>query len=291
MKMKVVPNQQLLRAIQCPICHSAMSLRAGMDGTAASLVCSGVKCHCYDMAASGYVNLALSGHSNGGDSKDAVRARREFLNLGYYAPAADALAETVRRYTDPKEGIVIDAGCGEGYYSERLAKDGYSVAGVDVSRPAVDSAAKRFARGGIEQGFFGVASVYELPFADESASAVINVFAPCAEREFVRVLRPNGILAVMLAGPEHLMGLKKAMYDQVRKNDTRADLPLELTKIDEVRVCFEACVEGSEAVQNLFAMTPYYWRTSQEDGEKLKKLSCLTTTVDMVIAVYQKKPR
>lgn len=289
--MKVVPNQQILQAIRCPICHSAMSLSMGKDGTAVSLLCVGAKRHCYDMAASGYVNLALPGRTDGGDSKEAVRARREFLNLGYYAPAADALAETVCQYANAKEGIIIDAGCGEGYYSERLAGKGYSVAGVDLSRPAVDSAAKRFSRGGREHGFFGVASVYELPFADESASAVVNVFAPCAEREFIRVLRPNGILAVMYAGPEHLMGLKRAMYDRVHENDTRADLPSELTKIEERRICFEVCVEGGEAVQNLFSMTPYYWKTSKEDGEKLKKLSNLTTTVDMVISVYQKMPR
>ena len=287
--MKVVPNKQLLQVLRCPICSASMSLKRGSDGNAQSLLCEGMKRHCYDLASSGYVNLALPGKTDGGDSKEAVRARRDFLNLGYYAPAADALSEAVLRYANEKSGVVIDAGCGEGYYSERLAGKGFSVAGVDLSRPAVDSAAKRFSKEGRAEGFFGVASVYELPFADESASAVVNVFAPCAEREFARVLKPSGILAVMYAGPEHLMGLKQAIYEQVHENDGRADLPCEMEKIDEIRVRFDICVEGSEALSNLFAMTPYYWRTSREDGEKLKSLSSLATTVDMIIAIYQKR--
>ena len=286
--MKIVPNQMILDAIRCPICQSAMSLKNGADGTAASLLCQGAKRHCYDIAASGYVNLAAPGHTDGGDSKDAVRARREFLNLGYYAPAAKALADTVERYVDPNDGIVIDAGCGEGYYSEHLSERGFSVAGIDLSRPAVDSAAKRFSRKEKPYGFFGVASVYDLPFANESASAIVNVFAPCAEKEFARALRTGGILAVMHAGPEHLMGLKKAIYENVHENDERADLPSEMCKLEELRVRFEICVEGTEALGNLFAMTPYYWKTSKEDGDKLKNLTSLTTSVDMVISVYQK---
>ena len=41
-------------------------------------------------------------------------------------------------------------------------------------------------------------------------------------------------------------------------------------------------------IQNLFAMTPYYWRTSPADAEKLRGLSELTTEVDMILSVYRK---
>ncbi|MBR2353820.1 MAG: methyltransferase domain-containing protein [Clostridia bacterium] len=286
--MKIIPNHQILDALRCPLCHSAMSLDM-KEGGGASLVCAGARRHCYDMASSGYVNMAMPGRTDGGDSKEAVRARRDFLSLEYYAPAAKALANTVREFSKP--GLVIDAGCGEGYYSAHMAELGYSVAGIDLSRPAVDCAAKRFSRMGLKEGFFGVGSVYSLPFADGSASALVNVFAPCSEEEFSRVLRSDGILSVMYAGPEHLMGLKRAIYDQVHENDGRADLPHELKKVDERRIFFEIQVEGRDALQNLFAMTPYYWKTSKEDGEKLQKLTSLTTTVDMIIGVYQKKSK
>ena len=288
--MRLLPDKRILDALRCPLCQGKMTLESSMDGKSASLYCvGGPKRHCYDMASSGYVNLMRPGHGDGGDSKEAVKARKDFLSLGYYAPAADALCNLVGRYAKNKEGLLIDAGCGEGYYTSRLAGAGFSVVGVDLSRPAVDSAAKRLSAEQIKNGLFGVASVYELPVLDGSAEAVVNVFAPCAEEEFMRALRPGGILAVMYAGPEHLMGLKRAIYENIYENDGRADLPRQMRLLDEERVRFEISVEGNAAVQNLFAMTPYYWKTSRRDGEKLKTLDSLTTTVDMVIGIYQKE--
>ena len=228
------------------------------------------------------------GHAGGGDSKQAVRARTEFLNQGYYAPAAEALATALKDYGVPHNGLVIDAGCGEGYYSTFLGQQGYSVAGVDLSKFAVDAAAKRSARQGIMDSFFGVASVYSLPFSNESASAVVNSFAPCVEEEYLRVLKQGGILAVMYAGPRHLMGLKQALYTQTKENDGRDDLPKGMHLLEERRVQFEISVQGQASIQNLFAMTPYYWKTSPADSEKLTKVQELTTTVDMMIALYQK---
>ncbi len=287
--MRILPNSVLLEALRCPLCKSRMDLNLSNEGKSVSLCCRGQRRHCYDLASSGYVNLMPPGHTEGGDSKEAIRARKDFLSRDYYAPAAKALAEAVADHARSDRGILVDAGCGEGYYTARLARQGFSTAGIDLSKPGVDSTAKRFSAEGILAGFFGVASVYELPFADESASAVVNVFAPCAEEEFERVLIPGGILAVMYAGPRHLMGLKRAMYETIHENEGRADLPKHLVQIDERSVRFDICVKGAEAVQNLFAMTPYYWKTSRQDAEKLKQLTELTTTVDMRIAVYQKQ--
>lgn len=288
--MKIIPNQILLDALQCPICKSKMYLQEPLcEGGSTSLCCFGAKKHCYDLASSGYVNLMPSGHTAAGDSKQAVRARSNFLNKGYYSPAAEALCHTVCCYKNPEDGIVIDAGCGEGYYTAFLAKKGFSVAGIDLSRSAVEAGAKRFARNEIQHALFGVSSVFSLPFADEAASAVVNIFAPCVEEEYLRVLKNDGILIVMYAGPEHLMGLKRAIYDTVNENDSRADLPQKMKLLSEERIRFEITVHGNENLQNLFAMTPYYWRTSPSDCQKLAALEELNTTVDMMIAVYQKK--
>ena len=229
------------------------------------------------------------GHANGGDSKSAVRARTEFLNLDLYRPAAEALREAVCRYVQPSDGILIDAGCGEGYYTAMLAEKNFATAGVDLSRFAVEATAKRMYVGGIPYAFCGVASVFEMPFDNACAAAVINVFAPCAEAEFSRVLKQGGILAVMYAGPDHLMGLKKVLYDHTKTNDGRADLPTKLSLLEEIRIRFDITVRGTQNLQNLFAMTPYYWKTSVTDAEKLKEIQELTTPVDMILAIYQKK--
>lgn len=235
------------------------------------------------------MNLMPPGHTDGGDAKQAVRARRDFLNLDLYRPAAEALCDAVCRFVEPKGSRLIDAGCGEGYYTVKLAENGYSVAGVDLSRAAADLAARKAAREGLPYAFFSVSSVFALPFLDQSADVVVNVFAPCAEGEFSRVLRSGGILAVMYAGPTHLMGLKQALYAQTKENDGRADLPTGMKQLEETRICFDITVSGQENLQNLFAMTPYYWKTSPADGEKLKQLDTLNTPIDMIVAIYQKQ--
>ena len=40
-------------------------------------------------------------------------------------------------------------------------------------------------------------------------------------------------------------------------------------------------------IMSLFAMTPYYWRTSPEDAEKLSAINELSTEVDIIISVYK----
>ena len=85
-----------------------------------------------------------------------------------------------------------------------------------------------------------------------------------------------------------MLGLKEAIYETARVNDGRADLPTDMTLVEEIRVKYSVTLDSSEKIINLFAMTPYYWKTSVSDAEKLKELDRLTTGVDIVIAVYRK---
>ncbi len=278
--MRLLSDEKIIDILRCPVCGEAMAVRG------ASLVCAGGRRHCYDIASSGYVNLCSPAHSGGGDSKQAVRARSAFLDLGYYRPVADALADVCVRHA-PKGGVLIDAGCGEGYYSQALAKKGFSVFGADLSKFAVDAASKRLGREQMENFFFATASVFELPVADSSADVITNVFAPCAEAEYARVLKSDGILAVVWAGERHLWGLKSAIYESAHANTQRADLPSNMTKLDEMRVSYSIELGSNDQILSLFAMTPYYWRTSVSDVEKLRGLDSLTTEVDIIISVYK----
>ncbi len=285
----LLPDERTVHRLRCPLCQSQMTVQLPANGQGSvRLTCTGARAHSYDFSSSGHVNLLQAAQSGGGDSKQAVRARSEFLNLELYRPVADALCDTLCRYLPDKNRLVIDAGCGEGYYTARIAAEGFSVAGADLSKFAVEAAARRAARQGISHGLFAAASVFSLPFVDSAADAVVNVFAPCAETEFSRVLAPNGILVVVYAGREHLMGLKQALYETTKENDGRADLPQGLTLVEERQIRYDVTVCGRENLQNLFAMTPYYWRTSPADSEKLTLIDELTTPVDVMIAVYRK---
>jgi 23S rRNA (guanine745-N1)-methyltransferase len=129
---------------------------------------------------------------------------------------------------------------------------------------------------------------FSLPVVDESFDALINLFAPCAESEFLRVLKPMGNLLVVGAGERHLFGLKEILYENPYLNPGRADLPTDMQQIDCRRLTYRIEVEGREQIEALFSMTPYYWRTSEADRTKLKILDRLETEVDFDIFLYRK---
>ena len=147
-------NPRLTDTLRCPVCGAPMSVTAEGRGLACAATLTSRnpkgKTHLFDGGAGGYVNLAPH-HSGGGDSKEAVRARSAFLRSGYYTPAAEAIASLVGEIT-PKDGLVLDAGCGEGYYSGRIAAEGYPVLGVDLSKFATDTAAKAARRERMNRG-------------------------------------------------------------------------------------------------------------------------------------------
>lgn len=284
--MLTFEDKRLEDILSCPICRAKMKV---MREPSATLYCNGARKHSYDFSSAGYVNLSAPGQSGGGDSKQAVKARSDFLELGYYKPIRDRLCGVLEKhFTASNETVVIDAGCGEGYYSTAIAQRGFSVAGFDISKFAAEAASKRVKRGQISNALFGVASVFELPVSEESADCIVNVFAPCAEKEYTRVLKNGGILVVVCAGTDHLLGLKGAIYKDIHRNEERADMPTELKKIASDRLTYDITVNGTDNIKNLFAMTPYYWKTSPDDVKKLDDLKELSTTIDINFEVFQK---
>ncbi len=279
--MRQLSDIGIINILRCPKCGASMCVEG------ISIKCLGARTHCYDISSSGYVNFCPPDKSHGGDSKAAVRARSTFLNMGHYAPVAKAIANICSEYAD-EGGVVLDAGCGEGYYSQFICRDGMSVFGVDMSKFATDAASKRLAKNDSESFFFATASVFDVPAKDNSFDAVVNIFAPCAQEEFCRVLKNEGVLVVAWAGERHLWGLKEVLYADAHINTERADMPQAMQEIRRERMNYSIKLCGQEQIMSLFSMTPYYWRTSEADARKLEKLEELNTEVDIVISVYKK---
>ena len=269
--------------LRCPVCGERMFLTDEK-----SLFCSGARRHCYDISSKGHVNLAI-GHKGGGDPKEAVRARSEFLRKGYYLPFAEAVCEAMAEFLAPTATTVIDAGCGEGYYTEKIAERcSVNAIGFDLSKAAVESAASRAKRNERADLFYAVAGIFSMPLADGCADGVVNLFAPCAEEEFIRVLKKGGILLVAGAGEEHLYGLKKRLYDTPYKNEKRNDMPREMKRLRHISVKYDVEISDENDKQALFSMTPYYYRTSKENAERLLG-SPLVTEVEFDIDLYVKE--
>ena len=269
-----------LFCFKCPDCGADVTLNNN------SLVCTGVRRHCFDISADGYVNLI---HTSGnGDSKEAVSARKIFLDSGYYEPLRIEIEKIVDRYSS-NFGIIADMGCGDGYYSVQLAKrEGICVFGCDLSKFAVKAAAKRAKAFGLKDtALYAVASVFETPLKDNSCSAVLNLFAPCTEKEYSRILNDNGILIVVGAGRNHLRELKDLIYDETRLNDERKDLPLSM-ELCEKRMLYYKFTPTHQEREALFKMTPYYYKTSISDKERLQVAPVTEIGAEFNIYIYKK---
>lgn len=268
------------RIMKCAVCGADLEVTSDQK----SAICHGTRRHCFDFSKDGYLSIPSS---KGGDSKEAVDARRSFLEKGYYYPVARAVADTVAKYTGA-DSVIIDAGCGEGYYTSMLSDRAACTLGFDLSKFACALAAKSAKRRGADDLLYSTASVFELPVKDGVANAVVNIFAPCAEDEYKRVLCDGGYLFVVSAGKDHLMGLKRAIYDEVYENGQRADMPTSMELLETVTARHTVNVEGNTDLEALFSMTPYYWRTSESDKAKLASINELETEIEFEINVYRK---
>lgn len=275
-------NNKIITSLLCPNCKGDVHVSDNMK----SLLCNGKKQHCFDFASSGYINL--SGASLSGDSKEAVRARKTFLDAGHYKAFSDSLNEIVKNeFNDP---FIADMGCGEGYYSVNMLKSipASSLVGFDLSKYAVESAAKLSRREGVsDRALFSASSIFSPPLKDDSCDVILNLFAPCCEAEFCRLLKNDGILIVVGAGKDHLIELKSILYDIPRRNDERKDLPAAMTLIDKRDLSYKF-IPSKEERNSLFEMTPYFYRTSDSDKQKLESAPIIPITAEFNIFIYRK---
>lgn len=272
----------------CPVCHEKNGeyLPLNFDSESRSMRCENG--HCFDVAAKGYVNLLLSQHKNvkdPGDSKDMVLARQQFLNSGAYQPLRDAICDTITELCGGiPEPVVTDCGCGECYYTagiyDALASAGAApkIYGVDISKHAL--AAGKSRRGG-RNIQCAAASVFRLPLDTESTDAAAVIFAPMCIEEILRILKPNGVMVCAIPAENHLWGLKKLLYEQPYLNEVK---PYEIEGFEFIgkrEVSFKLTITEQDMLNALYTMTPYYYKTSREDSNKLYSYfgtNCVFTT-------------
>lgn len=264
----------------CPICHSLLI------NNEKNLRCENN--HSFDFASSGYINLLKPGKKNNakaGDSKEMIRARSDFFKCGAYQRIADKVCEIVTSFSP---SIVVDAGCGEGYYTQALASANKStlVLGFDMSKFGCEHGAKVARRTDTSNVFYAVGNIFNIPLNDASADVIVNMFAPVASEEFARLLAKGGHLVVASAGVDHLDGLKRVIYENAYKNEEKI-LDYEGFILENViNLKYDVTIFGNETVKNLFTMTPYYHRTSLLDKEKLDSVDSIQTTVEVNFAIY-----
>ncbi|RMG94733.1 MAG: methyltransferase domain-containing protein [Chloroflexi bacterium] len=275
------------RPFLCPVCGQ------GLERITNSLRCPDG--HVFDIAREGYVNLLAGGKQTKvtGDLPEMVRARRRFLEAGYYEPLAQMVGEYVAEWlADKSEGetAVLDVGCGEGYFLNqvRIYCRNRDVAwlGMDVSKTAVRLAARRY-----PTMRFVVGDVWQqIPVANSAVSVLLNIFAPRNPTEFRRVLAPNGRLLLIHPTPNHLHQLRQypgILSIQPQKTDhiTRQLHPW-FQPITQKQTEFTFTLTQPH-LNDLWHMTPSYHHLTPTQKEKLANLDTLQLTASFVLQSFK----
>lgn len=275
------------RILVCPHCRAALTWKPSR------VVC--LAGHSFDVSRQGYVNLLpahLARSRAPGDSRAALRHRARFLSGGYFDRLGDfLLAKCKALLSEHGGGILslVDAGCGDGYFTRRLAaglSDEFklSAVGVDISKWGIELASRRN-----EEISWIVASNRDLPLARDSVDLLICVFGFPHLECFRRVLAVRGRLVIVEPAPEHLLELRSLIYDDVHTKESEIGHAEGLELIDDDRLSYQTTVRGGH-LTDLLAMTPHFYRASESAKAKVERTREVELTVAVRLRAYEPKP-
>ena len=170
--------------------------------------------HSFDIARSGYLNLLQPQERRSkqpGDTPSALAGRRRLHDRGVTEPLCRAIADIIA--PSPRD-IVLEAGCGEGFYLGTLAhRFGIDAHGIDISVSAIGVAARRY------PGCQWVVANADrfVPYPDRSFSLILSINGRMNAGEFRRVLRDDGRVLIAVPSPEDLIELRGHGRDRVAR--------------------------------------------------------------------------
>ena len=255
--------------IKCPICNNSLIINNK------TYLCDNN--HCFDMSKDGYVNLSHHSLKIKGDNDELVNSRNNFLKSDNYLKLRNKINEIINNI-NPNN--ILDLACGTGYYTNSYNSK-FGIYGIDLSKKAISIACKK------SMNKYIIGSIFELPFYNGSFDIITLIFAPRPLDEVKRVLKKDGIFIEVIPNKNHLIELKNAIYDN--------------TFLNEVSVLNDSCLilENSHTIEfimkldkllikDLFNMTPYKYKTSIENINKLNNIETLDITASFIINIYKK---
>ena len=293
------PSTQL-PPLRCPVCSAA--LVADDLGKGKQLRCEAG--HSFDRARQGYWNLLLAQRKRSkapGDNEAMVQARHNFLSRGHYQPIATSIQECMTglvsekladEVAHPKPALVLDLGCGEGYYTKQIHQALTSVSkntqcvGLDISKPAILHASKQH-----KQITWLVATGADIPLMPDSVDIATLIFARLLPEPTAKILKPRGYFLVVWPGPDHLRELREQIYTDVRDSDLNPDEQLlSLFESINTQTChFRFKLNDGDSINYLLMMTPHGQRLSQATKKTIVALEQLEIQADIRLSLYRKR--
>ena len=240
----------------CPICQENLTL-----------VVTSLKCcnhHSFDLAKFGYVNLAPQIKQSANYDKENFQNRQQILEAGFYQAILDAVSDLLASSKTTK--IILDIGCGEGFYSRKLQEShsDKTFYAFDISKDSVQIAAKSEPNWAVN---WFVGDLARLPIKDGSMDILLDIFSPANYGEFRRVLSKDGILIKVIPTKNHLKELRQKVQDQLIKKDySNQDIKNHFQEHFTILSSKTASLTKpitAEQLQALLSMTPLLFHVDQ----------------------------
>ena len=281
------------------ILNNSIQLACPLDGQAMSLQQRRFVCangHSFDVARQGYLHLLPVQQKRSkfpGDSVEMIEARQRFLTAGFYDRIAEQLIKILRSNVQLNhDSCLLDAGCGEGFYLQRLyevlAEDNVQsgLVGLDISKAAILAAARRN-----KNITWLVASNKQPPLMPGSVDVIVCMFGFPVFDAFKKILKPGGKLLLIEAGPQHLIELRRIIYKEIKQPAGLPDLSaaeqLGFELLVEEELLYQTATLGQQQIADLLLMTPHMFRASQEGKQRAAELDKIELTVDISLRLLQ----
>lgn len=293
-------------ALICPVCSETLAIDPSSLAKYKSVSCP--QGHLFDFAKQGYLNLLLSQHKKSkhpGDTLEMVQARTQFLNQGFYNSISDFLIqECLEQYSQNDSKTLAndnsfhycDLACGEGFYTLTIhqnlqnTRQDHSTTvvstGIDISTPAIKAACQR-----TKQIQWLISSLARIPLSDNSQDLVTGLFFHFDLEEITRILKPHGIFIMATTGANHLIELRQLIYDKVKEEKLKdfSHINKTLSHVKTLNLKENKQVNSTNSILSLLAMTPHYWRSTQEKKQYLETLSELNVSIDIQFDIFIKR--
>lgn len=110
-------------------------------------------------------------------------SRKSIYEAHFYDPLVDKMKEIIEEMYGSKSIVILDAGCGEGFFTNRLGKNKHNIKiGFDISKEAIKLASDKK-----HTVTWMVTDLNNIPKKDTCVDVVLDILSPANYNEFARV--------------------------------------------------------------------------------------------------------